>query len=182
MVKKKPERQTKNGFLPFLCPKNARSAFGVRNSRRNWILWFCPANMPRNTQKPGFFLAFAKIHPKHFWHFHDQKKKHQKHPNSKLITFLHPKAAEQQKEKEINVVASKKAPETPRHGYSCLRCICGHKKAPDTPRGRFSRFRPNGAPRAPQKWICLRFALTAHQKHPQNVFVLRFRPKSHRTR
>ena len=46
----------------------------------------------------------------------------------------------------------------------------------------FRVFAQMEAPRAPQKWICLRFALTVHQKHPQNVFVLCFRPKSHRTR
>ena len=152
-LRKKPERQTKNGFLPFLCPENARNAFSVRNSKRNWILWFCPANMPRNTQKPGIFLAFAKTHPKHFWHFHDQKKKHQKHPNSKLITFLHPKAAEQQKEKEINVVASK------------------IQKHQDMDTHVFAAFAATKKHQTHQEVDCGVFAQMEHHAHPKSRFV-----------
>ena len=166
----------KNGFLPFLCPKNARNTFGVRNSTRNWILWFCPANMPRTTQKPGIFLAFAKTHPKHFWHFHDQKST-RSIPIVNLSRSCTPRQPSNRKKKEINVVASKKAPETPRHGYSCLRRICGHKKAPDTPRGRFSCFRPNGSTTRTPKVDLFTFCTHCAPETPPKCFCFVFSPQ-----
>ena len=112
MVKKNQKDKRKTEFCLFCAPKTPEALLVSETRKETGFCGFArPANMPRTTQKPGICLAFAKTHPKHFWHFTIKRKSTRSVPIVSLSRSCTPRQPSYKKKKEINVVASKKAPE-----------------------------------------------------------------------